>query len=353
MKDVLIVHDNPYQSDSPYFRVLIDEIKNLDSEFSIDYGIDKFWNNECFDFRIIHIQFPHFLLLNKYCCKDLESRLIEIKNRNIKIVATCHNILPHYKKEKDLNESYDLVYKYCDEIYHLEEFSFRKLQNKYPSVSHKLLFHPVYDSIYKFFPTKEESFAHLQLKQQSKKYILCIGAFRDDEERNLVIYILKQFRDIIIMAPSFFKIKYRRNLFIVVKDLIKFICYKFFFPRVIFSGRSVSDSELPFYFGASDIAFVHRIKILNSGFVPLSYLFGKVVVGPDTGNVGCILRKTNNFVFSPTDYKQTLVQEIEKALQASKNNLGTQNKEFALKYWNQKKIANEQLNFYKNLLGAD
>jgi hypothetical protein len=53
----------------------------------------------------------------------------------------------------------------------------------------------------------------------------------------------------------------------------------------------VDDNILPYYYAASDLAFIHRVKILNSGNAIMPMLFGKVVVGPDVGNVGVLLKK--------------------------------------------------------------
>lgn len=51
----------------------------------------------------------------------------------------------------------------------------------------------------------------------------------------------------------------------------------------------------------ADIALLQRVKILNSGSLPLNFYFGNVVVGPDVGNVGEILKKTGNPVFNVED----------------------------------------------------
>ena len=54
-------------------------------------------------------------------------------------------------------------------------------------------------------------------------------------------------------------------------------------------------------FAVSDVVFIQRCVILNSGVVPMAFLFGRGVVGPDSGNVGELLRVTANLVFSPSD----------------------------------------------------
>lgn len=49
------------------------------------------------------------------------------------------------------------------------------------------------------------------------------------------------------------------------------------------------------------MVFIQRTDILNSGNVPLALSFGRVVTGPDSGNIGGLLAETGNPAFDPAD----------------------------------------------------
>lgn len=349
---ILITLDNPYESDNPYFRELIDNIKKIDSEIELDWGIKKFWTDESFE--IVHIMFPHFLLKmgdknEEHSLKELELRLQLLKDKNIKIVSTCHNIVPHYKSNIEQILSYDCVYRYSEHIYHLGEYSRKLFEKKYPSANNLLLEHPVYNDLYTEFPSKEKALKKLKLSSKYK-YVLCIGAFRDEEERILICKIVNSFKKkrIKILAPLFCKIKFKKNIFKVIKELFTYLRYKILFPRILFTGKSISDTLLPYYMSVSDVSLIQRVKILNSGSLPLNYYFGNVVVGPNVGNVGEILKKTRNPTFDVNNLN-SLPVAIMNGFNLFNMGLGDKNKKIAENNWLIKHISNKQIAYYKLL----
>ena len=54
---------------------------------------------------------------------------------------------------------------------------------------------------------------------------------------------------------------------------------------------------------ASDVVFIPRVKILNSGLLFLGLTFKKIVVGPKLGNVNEFLEYFNLPSFNPNDSK--------------------------------------------------
>ena len=349
---ILLTLDNPYESDNPYFRELIDNIKKIDSEIEFDWGIKKFWANNSFD--IVHIMFPHFLLKigdknEEHSLEELELRLQVLKNKNIKIVSTCHNIVPHYKSNIEQIQSYDCVYRYSEHIYHLGDYSRGVFEKKYPNANNLLLEHPVYNDLYTEFPSREKALKKLKLSSKYK-YILCIGAFRDDEERKLICKIVKSFKKkkIKILAPLFCKIKFKKNIVSLIKEVFTYLRYKILFKRIVFTGKSVSDTLLSYYMSVSDVSLIQRVKILNSGSLPLNYYFGNVVVGPNVGNVGEILKKTGNPTFDVTDLN-SLPVAIRAGFDLFYMGLGSENKKIAEKNWLIKHISDKQISYYKLL----
>lgn len=73
----------------------------------------------------------------------------------------------------------------------------------------------------------------------------------------------------------------------------------------------IDNCDLPYYIAASDVIFIQRKDILNSGNVPLGFLYHKVVMGPATGNIGEILAATGNPTFHP-DNRTDILEAFEK-----------------------------------------
>jgi glycosyltransferase involved in cell wall biosynthesis len=110
----------------------------------------------------------------------------------------------------------------------------------------------------------------------------------------------------------------------------------------------IKDEDVPFYFAAADVVLIQRKQILNSGNVPTAFLFKKVVVGPDTGNVGEILKDTGNPTFNSTE-DRTITNALEKAFLLEKQGLGEKNYNYACQNWNIQKVAGEYKKVYKYL----
>ena len=108
-------------------------------------------------------------------------------------------------------------------------------------------------------------------------------------------------------------------------------------------------SEIATYFMAADIVIIPRLNQLNSGLVYLAFTFSKIVVGPDIGNIGVILRKTGNFVFKPGDI-DSYTLALQKASESLHSTLSGDNYKYALLDCDIKKISKEHYELYKGLL---
>jgi glycosyltransferase involved in cell wall biosynthesis len=114
-------------------------------------------------------------------------------------------------------------------------------------------------------------------------------------------------------------------------------------------GTLVSEEVLPYYFGAADIVLIQRMKILNSGNLPLSMFMGKVVVGPNVGNVGRILTETNNPTFIPRD-TSSILKAVHKAFTLLEEGKGIENRHYALDNWSTDIISKKLFNYYKEII---
>ena len=103
----------------------------------------------------------------------------------------------------------------------------------------------------------------------------------------------------------------------------------------------INDTDVQQMIQASDIMFIQRLEILNSGNLPLGFAGGNIVVGPDLGNVGEMLRATGNPVFDPHD-KESIFIAVDKAISMLKQNnysQGKKNYEYAKNHWNKEHVA--------------
>ena len=363
MKVLIILDKDPYKFLNPFVYTLIDGIKSQFNDFEWNWGVDIFWTDECLDYNIIHIQWPNLFEMTmdgQFTSRDFVERILYLKSKGVKIVTTCHNLTPHYSSSNLGDELYSLSYLYSDYIIHLGKYSLQLFQQMYPKSKNVLIPHHIYDTVYTKTINKEECLAKLRL-DTNKKYILCFGAFRNKEERRLIIKLSKMLRlqNISILAPSFYSVIFRKTnwkrypakyLLSYTIRRILYIVYKLKYRNIYFERKEIEDDRLLYFYGACDIALIHRTKILNSGNVPLAFLMKKVVVGPDTGNVGTLLKEMGNPMFDCNDLS-TLYVAVEKALELEQNtNLGVFNYNFAMQEFNTEKTSKALYKLYKEML---
>ena len=340
--------DNPHVG-NPYVLTLMDGISDIDKEFQWGYGVDAFWTDDILQYDIVHIHWPH-IIVNRFSkssiIKQFEQRLIFLKQKDIKIVVTCHNLKPHYETDTKKIDTYRIAYEQADCILHLGEYSLKLMQEKYPNSKHFLLLHHTYDKLYSVVGCEEsKKKLHLNL---SKKYILCFGDFRDNEERRLVDIILKHYYSqcIEIIAPLYYKQIKRRNKLKMILTWIQLQIKKITTKGLHIYGKFVEDDLLPYYYGVADICLIHRKQILNSGNLPMAFYMGKIVVGPNVGNVGQILEQTGNPTFNPED-NNSIFAAINSAFSLYGQGKGIKNKEYAQENLTTEIISKKLYNIYQ------
>ena len=232
------------------------------------------------------------------------------------------------------------------------KYSQKLFEKKYSKANNPIILHHIYDQIYNntILPDREYSINRLGL-DPSYHYVLCMGAFRDNEEREIAqnVYISLKEKRVKILAPEFIMKRFSlKHPLASLKSYCRYFLTKLKYPNIIFKGHLIPDDMMPYYYAASDIAMIQRKEILNSGNLPMALMMGKVVVGPNIGNVGTWLKEIDNPTFDIFDLT-TIKSALYCAYQKSNQGLGKRNKEYAYEKLSTSKIANQYVNLYIGL----
>ena len=204
----------------------------------------------------------------------------------------------------------------------------------------------------------ERARQYLNLPQEAF-IVTSFGKFRNREERRMVTGAFRKWDEAkkFLLAPRLYPFsrfnRYGSNFF---KRWTSRTGYYLLIPllnrlRRMHAGASdepIDNCDLPYYMAASDVIFIQRKDILNSASIPLAFLFHKVVIGPNIGNIGEILQDTGNPVFHP-DNKFDIIRALEAARQLSARRKGEDNYAYAIENMNSGKIGKEYAELYRNL----
>lgn len=340
--------NDSHELENPYVYTLVDYIKLEHPETIFAFGTDLLWSDACEEYDIIHFMWPH--MFGRYIIDgmDFKGRINVLKSKGVHIISTCHNFHAHIQENEYSDKTYDIVYSQSEYIIHLGAYSKGVLEHKYPNAKHVIILHHIYDTIYPTPQSKKECLKHIGLSDRYK-YILCLGAFRNENERNLVRLVGKHFKKqgCRVLAPSIMKMpvgtKHPKVWLYALYQL-----YKYRRCGIITKGGFVEDTDLPFYYGASDISLIQRPEILNSGNLPMGFYMGNVVVGPNVGNVGEILRETENPVFDTQD-QTSIVAAVKKGLRLSEKEKGMKNRRYCMTTCSTSICACAHFEVYKNI----
>lgn len=345
---------------NPYVNVVMTGLAQAGCP--VDYGTDKFWNAARFDHDIVHIQWPETLfdwrVPTAIELLFLRQRLKEVKQR-AKVVYTRHNDVSHHANENNaviLRELYELLESECDAMIHLGEPS-RVTCLQRPALRdkvHAVIPIPVYDELYAPYMDSDQGQARRMLRIPSqRKVVLAFGNFRYEGEHQLVAtaFVAMNNRGCYLLAPKWHKPRdYSFSLIhpmLTLRSLRK-AGWGWWNRMGLGAKKTLSDKEVATFFCASDVVFIQRLDDLNSGNVPMAFLFKKTVVGPDVGNIGEILKSTGNPVFKPRDPDSVRIA-LERALALSSTGQGDENYRHAMAHWTTKHIANAHASLYQRL----
>lgn len=350
---VLIVYRD-FLDDNLYVQTLRDGLCRAGCR--VECSAEKFWN--CKDeFDIVHLQWPEELFMWGKITEDdvvrLKKRIADIKEQGIKIVYTRHNIVPHYADEKVI-QVYKIIEEAADGIVHMGYNSLTQISCSGSAIgaAQCVIPHHIYENTYNEHISKEQ--ARKVLKIPRSAFVICVfGKFRNKEEVKMVLkaFFSTQIKHKYLLAPRM--LLFSSNTFF--KQVFRFFVTRMLRMVHIQAGnydQLVSNLELPYYISASDILLIQRKQILNSGNVPLAFLFKKVVAGPDRGNVGELLKDSGNPVFDPSN-DVSVADALQRASDLAGKGYGIENYEYAKKNMNMERVASLYLDFYRQLLGIN
>ena len=354
MKILYAFYTMGYHNTYPYD--LYDEIKKFGIEASMD--LKEFWNPDYKNYDIIHFHWPDSLLEwrepNGNDLKHLEDILDHWKKKGTKFITTRHNFFRHLPEnasdqtKKNFEFLYEIIYAYSDGIIHLGKFSVSDFENRHPYLfrgkQHVVIPHGIYRN-YPNNSSRQQARRKLNLGEK-KKIILVFGTIRTDEEVDFILEVFKKLKipGKLLLAPRW---KFSSNR--VIKRIKK--AYFQLNGNYRISNQIISNQDIQYYMNAADIIFIPRINNLNSGVLILSYSFGKVVVGPNFGNIGEIIRETNNYIYDPSDVPSAL-KALTDSLTSNVRAMGQKNYDYAIQNWNWDLLGKSHINFYEKILNS-
>lgn len=304
----------PFQKElNPY----LEEIINY-SQHTYTYAPFQEYNSS---YQVVSIHWPEAIFNWKEPTLEelqiLEQNILDWK-RNSVIVYTKHDFERNKGTTTNFTKLFNLIERHTDVFIHLGKFSQNFYKKKFLLAQHEIIHHPIFKHSLKL-KSKINARKLLGIDQEST-VIIAPGNIRSFEERKMVV---KSFNSLKINNKVLISTNMRTDLqydFYGRVWLKKYIDIKKYFinrfkkkyqpPKYIFNYGLMSAEDLCLRVASSDVVLVPRINILNSGIVFLGLTFGKVIVGPATGNIEEQLKELNypvfnpNFVFSVTEALQ-------------------------------------------------
>lgn len=352
MKVLIVFRED--DTDNLFVPVLCEAIRKQGIDVHCS-GRDFWEKDEPYD--IIHFQWPEEAV--GWNCTDisvidrLRQRIRHFKDGGSKIVYTRHNACSHYNANPVIRQAYGLIESCSDVVVHMGRYSKEEFGKAHPGSRNVIIPHHIYENTYNESISREEARRHLGLPAD-KMIITAFGKFRNREEIRMVLDAFSALRNKrkFLLAPRMFPFAKHPGQRNPLKRLLSLAGY-YLVPALLrlrniragANGELIDNDELPYYIAASDVIFVQRKRILNSGNVPLAFLFRKVVAGPDNGNVGELLRETGNPVFSPDD-NAGIVRALEQAGRLAEQGKGEENYHYARQHMNLEVVANAYIDAY-------
>ena len=350
----------------PSNRFLVDLNDALSKHVALTHDEKMFWSmqGEC---DVIHLHFPEYMTFEHEDAyqKGLKDELIAATEERLKfwgqrakLVITRHVLLPHDAlKDPQWEKMYEAVYRHVHGVVHFAQASVDEFKQRYQKTDfvhgqpqHAIVPHHNYTSLANVV-SRQEARETLGISKRSQ-VMLVFGAIRNLEERDLIlrtfqglnakhkVLLVSRWKETLAKV-SWIRLKYW------LRDLNRL--YYRLHPSYRFNYRFVEEEDTQLYLNAADVLFIPRLKVLNSGNITLGMTFGKVVVGPDSWDVGELLRETGNPVFDP-ERPETAAAAVERGLRlADEGRIGPANQKLAVEQWSAEQCGAKYVEFFERL----
>ncbi len=352
----------------PQNRFLVDLNAQISRETQLTHDETLFWHRKG-DFDAVHLHFPEYMTFKHQEAyqQGLRDELIESTQaclawwaQRAKLVITRHVLLPHDAlQDPQWEKMYEAVYRHVHAVVHFASASVTEFQERYSrteflngSPAHIVIPHHNYCSLPN---TNSREDCRKQLGVGlDRRVMLVFGTIRNFDE---AVLILKTFRGLNLSGKLLLVSRWKEQLAKVrwirlkywLRDLNRL--YYRLHPQYHFNYGFVEEADTQLWLNAADVLFIPRLKVLNSGNITLGMTFGKVVVGPDSWDVGQLLRETGNPVFDP-DRPETAVQAVEQGFRlAAEGQRGPENQRLALSQWSAEQCARQYLQVFRDVCG--
>ncbi|MEX1211369.1 MAG: hypothetical protein WEA36_00850 [Balneolaceae bacterium] len=352
----------PYDIDTtgnrnPYLFLLLRALSAHKDVERVDHGFG-FLHEPTGHWDIIHLHWPEQLVrpfLETYWSdatvtdthiKKVTDALSRHKASGSKILMTIHNEAPHKDPSGGGKRLYEEVWRQADGFHHLGEASRAQLTSTLPDRPSVVIPH----GDYRWFPdeqSREEARKALDMSPETT-LILAFGAIRNQAELNLGLKAHRQAKQpgsLYLMAGSVpYPYRVKRQHWNTRRLLFR----EQWAGRARTVERSIRAGEVQSFLNAADLLFLPRIDALNSGNVPLGFTFGRVVVGPNIGVIGEMLRETGNPTFDPRQ-PESAAGAIREGLRLARNGHGETNRAWSREHLNWEVIADRTVHAFHAL----
>jgi beta-1,4-mannosyltransferase len=337
---------------NPIIRQLVGALEGQHEIDTIYCGVDAFWG-EPFHVDIIHLHWPAILFNwqepDENALRRLQTQLAAWR-AHAPLVITVHDRYPHYQDTPVFRRLFDIVFEQVDGTIHMGQTSSNESIARYPRLaSLPQTFIPIgrVDTFFRNEISRAEARRRLAIRDSVYTY-LSFGNLRSIEETKFLIAGFKMLpmpdKYLVIAGPKVVITEQRSKPIRVYQRLRLKLD-----PKIHLRRNFVPDDDVQIYVNAADVVVIPRLQILNSSNISLGYSFGKVVVGPDDGNVGEILRETGNPTFQPGDVK-SFCAALERGRKLDKEGKGQENLRYVQQAWDWELIAARHVEFYQRVI---
>ncbi len=289
----------------------VSELGRSYQELGIDvvYGPENLFESTT-RFDVIHLQWPE----DQYrgygsgpTDKRAESflrRLDEHKRKGTKLIWTVHNIVPHEYVGSDLDTKvYQEVIDRADLIVHHCDDSIKLLAAAYtvPAVASVVVSFGNYAG-YPDSVSRQEARKRLAIPQDAVVY-LCFGALRGYKG---FATLLRAYRRARVKGKFLVVAGYYTGAGGLKGKLgtLRLLLVDWLDRRARLDLKMIDDHDVQTYFRAADAVVLSHSRGLNSGVAVLGMTFGKIVIGPDLGCIGNVLRQGENLIYTANDVSE-------------------------------------------------